>query len=119
MFSHSVSEIKLLDCAPAGCTPRESVHPGTFPCTLLICSDDKWLKKCAQPGCTALKIVHPALKMCTQGACLISDTVNLPVERGVGVSNGILMRAPKCLRLRARQAVAPTKRNLISPPADM
>ena len=69
----SVSEIKLLDCAPAGCTPHETVHPGTSPCTLLIYSNDKWLKRCAQSGCTPLKIVHPTLKMCTPGAgCMLN-----------------------------------------------
>ena len=30
-----MSEIKLLDCAPTGCIPHETVHPGTSPCTLL------------------------------------------------------------------------------------
>ena len=43
VFIYSVSEIKLLDCAPAGGTSHETVHPGTSPCTLLICSNDKWL----------------------------------------------------------------------------
>ena len=43
----AVSEIKLFDYAPAGCTPSETVHPGTSVCTLRICSNGKWLKKCA------------------------------------------------------------------------
>ena len=69
----TVSEIKLFDYAPVGCTPSETVYPGTSPCTLLICSNDKWLKKCAHSGCTSLKIVHPALKMCTPGAgCMLN-----------------------------------------------
>ena len=69
----AVSEIKLFDYAPAGCTPSETVHPGTSPCTLLICRNDKWLKKCARSGCTSLKIVHLALKMCTPGAgCMLN-----------------------------------------------
>ena len=69
----SVSEIKLFDYAPAWCTPSETVHPGSSPCTLLICSNDKWLKKCAQSGCTSLKIVHPVLKMSTPGTgCMVN-----------------------------------------------
>ena len=73
VYHKSVSEIKLFDFAPAGCTPSEAVHPGSSPCTLLVCSNDKWLKKCAQSECTSLKIVHPALKMCTPGAgCMLN-----------------------------------------------
>ena len=34
----SVSEIKVLFCAPTGCTPPKTVHPGISPCTLLICT---------------------------------------------------------------------------------
>ena len=36
---NSVSDIKLLECALARCTPHKTVHPGTSPCTLLICSN--------------------------------------------------------------------------------
>ena len=69
----TVFEIKLFDYAPAGCTPHETVHPGTSPCTLLIYSNDKWPNKCAHSGCTSLKIVQMALKMCTPGAgCMLN-----------------------------------------------
>ena len=46
------------------------------PCTLLICSRDRQLRKRAYFGCTPPKIVHPAAVMCApvQGAPLISDT---------------------------------------------
>ena len=66
--SLSVSEIKLLYCALAGCTSHKTVHPEIAPCTLPINSNNKWLKARAHTGCTPPKIVHPAVEMCTPGA---------------------------------------------------
>ena len=65
---HSVSEIKLLFCAFAGCTSHKTVHPEIAQCTLPIYSNNKWLKKRAHTGCTPPKIVHPVMEMCTPGA---------------------------------------------------
>ena len=64
----TVSEIKVLFCAPTGCTSLKTVHPGFSPCTLLLCSNDKLSKKRAHSGCTPPKIVHPAAEMCAPGA---------------------------------------------------
>ena len=64
----SVSEIKVLFGAHTGCTSPKIVHPGIFPCTLLICSYNNWLKKRAHAGCSPPKIVHPAVKTCTPSA---------------------------------------------------
>ena len=64
----AVSEIKVLFCAPTGCTSLKTVHPGFSPCTLLLCSNDKLSKKRAHSGCTPPKIVHPAAEMCAPGA---------------------------------------------------
>ena len=64
----SVSEIKLLFRALAGCTSHKTVHPEIHPCTLPIYSNDKRPQKRAHTGCTPPKIVHPAVEMCTPGA---------------------------------------------------
>ena len=77
MFSkylyYTVSEIKLLFCAPAGCTSHKTVHPEIAPCTLPIYSNNKWLKKRAHTGCTHPKIVHPTVEMCAPGAgCILN-----------------------------------------------
>ena len=64
----SVSEIKVVLCAPTGCNSLKSVHPAIYPCTLLICCNDKQLKKRAHSGCTPSEIVHPTAEMCTPGA---------------------------------------------------
>ena len=61
-------EIKVLVGAPTGCTSPKNVGPGISPCTLIICSYNKGLKKRAYAGCTPPKIVHPAVKMCAPGA---------------------------------------------------
>ena len=74
----SVSEIKHLFCALAGCTSNKTVHPEIAPCTLPVYSNNKWLKQrahtgCTPPGahllklCTPPKTVHPAVEMCTPG----------------------------------------------------
>ena len=68
LHSKAVSEIKLLDCAFAGCTSHKTVHPEIAPCTLPIYSNNKCLKKRAYTGCTPPKIVHPAMEMCMPGA---------------------------------------------------
>ena len=67
-YAPTVSEIKLLFCALAGCTSHKTVHPEIAQCTLPIYSNNKWLKKRAHTGCTPPKIVHPATEMCTPGA---------------------------------------------------
>ena len=67
-YVDAVPEIKLLFCALTGCTSHKTVHPETALCTLLIYSNNKWLKKRAHTGCTPSKIVHPAVEMCTPGA---------------------------------------------------
>ena len=85
----TVSEIKLLFCALAGCTSNKTVHPVFAPCTLPIYSNNKWLKKCAHTGCTPPKIVHPAVEMCMPGAgctlnfghCCIFLKSQIPVGR--------------------------------------
>ena len=68
MYSLTVSEIKLLFCALAGCTSHKTVHPEIYLCTLPIYTNNTWLKKRAHTGCTPPKIVHPAMEMCTPGA---------------------------------------------------
>ena len=87
------------DRAPAGCTPHKTVHPGTSQCTLLICSNDKWLKKCAQSGCTSLKIVHPALKMCTPGAgCMLNfGHCHRKIKKDGYVSMNVEVKGPSLL----------------------
>ena len=64
----TVSEIKLLFCALAGCTSYKTVHPEIASCTLPIYGNNKWLKKRAHTGCTPPKIVHPVVEMCAPGA---------------------------------------------------
>ena len=56
----TVSEIKVLFYALTGRTNLKTVRPGNSSCTLLICSNDKWLKNRAHSACTHPKIVHPA-----------------------------------------------------------
>ena len=63
IITNSVSEIKLLGCALAGCTSHKTVHPEIAPCTLQIYSNNKWLKKRAHTGCTPPKIVHPVCRV--------------------------------------------------------
>ena len=64
----TVSEIKVLSCAPTGCTFPKTVHSEIYPCSLLICSNGKQLKKRAQSRCTPPKNVHQSAKMCAPGA---------------------------------------------------
>ena len=63
-----MSEIELLFCALAGCTPHKTVHPEIASFTLPMYSYNTCSKKRAHTGCTPPKIVHPAVEMCTPGA---------------------------------------------------
>ena len=62
-------EIKVLFCAPLGCTHIETLHPGIFLCTPLVeyCNEN-WVKKCAHIGRTRPKNVHLAVEICAPGA---------------------------------------------------
>ena len=57
------------------------------PCTPLIYSSNKSLKKRAHDGRTAQKNVRPSTEMCASGAPLISNTENIWEGGGGGVSN--------------------------------
>ena len=72
----TVSEIKVLSCAPTGCTSPKIVHPEIHPCTLLICSNGNYSKIVHTPG-AHLRKTCTRLRKCArrvQGAPLISDT---------------------------------------------
>ena len=67
-LDQSVSEIKLLFCALAGCTFHKTLPPEIDPCALPIYSNNKWLKNRAHTRWTPPKIMHPAVEMCAPGA---------------------------------------------------
>ena len=71
----TVSEIKVLLCAPTGCISPKTVHPGFSPCTLLICSNNRFSKKRAHSRVHRKSCTRPwKCARQVQGAPLISDT---------------------------------------------
>ena len=47
---YTVFEIKVLFCAPLGCTHIDTVRPGIILCTPLEYCNENWVKKCAPSG---------------------------------------------------------------------
>ena len=97
----AVSEIKVLFCAPTGCISPKTMRPEIYPCTLLICSNDKQLKKWHTPGAHLRKSCALSRKCArrAQGAPLISDTgLACCLSRKVSLSLYNFQICPQCLQ---------------------
>ena len=68
ILTYTVFEIKVIFSAPSGCKGSKNVRPAACPCTPLIYSNNKSLKKRAHTGRTSQKNVHPPAEMCAPGA---------------------------------------------------
>ena len=114
----TVSEIKILFCAPTGCTSSKTLHPGIFSCTLLYIIMTLW----ANVTCTLYSLL-PAYRshLVSQQWVLhyrgnlitsphkghINPLPHSLLERRLHCHN-LQQRAPRLLLLLPRQLASPT-----------